>query len=120
VAIHTTWVSLADIKDPAAAIEVPEEDIRDYIEEEYLEALGGDEERFLQATSPLTELDEYVCSAVLADEDGFDQVGVRRLLRGLNKRVIVQDKRTGPRRDDSVRDPRQVQRVLAPPGVESG
>jgi hypothetical protein len=87
---------LADIKDPAAAIEVPEEDIRDYIEEEYLEALGGDEERFLQATSPLTELDEYVCSAVLADEDGFDQVGVRRLLRGLNKRVIVQDKRTGP------------------------
>ena len=87
---------LVDIEDPAAAIEVPEEDIRDYIEEEYLDALSGDEERFLQATSPLTELNEHVCSAVLADQDRFDQVGVRRLLRGLDKRVIVQDRGTGP------------------------
>ncbi|MUV56080.1 ATP-binding protein [Halogeometricum sp. CBA1124] len=87
---------LVDIEDPASAIEVPKENIRDYIEEEYLNALTGDEERFLQATSPLTELDEHVCSSVLADEDRFDQVGVRRLLRGLNKRVIVQDRGTGP------------------------
>lgn len=87
---------LADIEDPAAALEVPEEGIRDYIEEEYLDALSREEERFLQATSPLTELDEHVCSTVLADEDRFDQVGVRRLLRGLHKRVIVHDRRTGP------------------------
>lgn len=87
---------LVDIEDPTAAIEVPKADIRDYIEQEYLDALNGDEERFLQATSPLTELDEHVCSAVLADQDRFDQVGVRRLLRGLNKRVIVQNRGTGP------------------------
>lgn len=94
---HPYYVGLlTDIEDPASAIEVPEEDIRDYIEEEYLEALTRDEERFLQATSPLTELDEHVCSFVLSDEDRFDQVGVRRLLRGLNKRVIVQDRGAGP------------------------
>jgi hypothetical protein len=87
---------LADIEDPASAIEVPEEEIRDYIEVEYLDALTWDEERFLQATSPLIELDEHVCSSVLAYEDEFDQVGVRRLLRGLNKRVIVQDRGDGP------------------------
>ncbi|MFB6236223.1 MAG: ATP-binding protein [Halopenitus sp.] len=87
---------LVDIEDPTAAVKVPKGDIRDYIEEEYLEALTGDEERFLQATSPLTELDEHICSAVLSDQDRFDQVGVRRLLRGLNKRVIVQNRGTGP------------------------
>lgn len=87
---------LVDIEDPAAAIEVPEEDIHHYIEVEYLDALTGDEERFLQATSPLTELDEHVCSAVLADHDTFDQVGIRRLLRGLNKQVIVQDVGSNP------------------------
>lgn len=87
---------LVDIDNPTAATGVPEEDIRDYIEEEYLSALSGDEERLLQATSPLIELDEHVCSAVLADDNRFDQVGVRRLLRRLNKQVIVQERRTGP------------------------
>jgi hypothetical protein len=87
---------LADIEDPASAIEVPEGEIRDYIEVEYLDALTRNEERFLQATSPLTELNEHVCSSVLADEDRFDQVAVRRLLRGLNRRVIVQDRGDGP------------------------
>lgn len=87
---------LADIEDPASAIEVPEEEIHDYIEVEYLDALTRDEERFLQATSSLTELNEHVCSSVMADEDRFDQVGVRRLLRGLNRRVIVQDRGDSP------------------------
>jgi len=87
---------LVDIEDPTAAVEVPKADIRDYIEEEYLEALTGDEERFLQATSPLTQLGEHVCSAVLSGQNRFDQVGVRRLLHGLNKRVIVQNRGTGP------------------------
>lgn len=85
---------LVDIEDPAAAVEVPQEDIHEYIETEYLDALSEDEERFLQATSPLFELDEHVCSTVLSDDE-FDQVAVRRLLRGLEKRVIVQDLGTG-------------------------
>jgi len=85
---------LVDIEDPAAAVEVPQEDIHDYIQTEYLDALSEDGERFLQATSPLLELDEHICSAVLSDNE-FDQVAVRRLLRGLNKRVIVQDLGTG-------------------------
>jgi len=89
---HPYYIGLLpEIKNPEKAIEVPENQIREYIESEYLDTLSDDEERFLFYTSPLTELDKNVCSSVLEDRFEYDQVKSRRTLQDLSNRVIIQE-----------------------------
>ena len=86
---HPLYVGLLTESDQLKdSFAVPTGDIRDAIEDRYLDALSAEEEEFLLKTSPLHELNEQVCTRVLP---GYSQVKVSRLLRSLNNRVTVQD-----------------------------
>lgn len=81
---------LIDIDDPSSVVDIPKNEIHHYIQTEYLNTLNEMEERFLQSTSPLIILHEHICSSIMSTDDNFDYIKARRMLRGLNQRVIVQ------------------------------
>lgn len=72
---------------PGDDVKIPNNQVFDYIERNYLESLTNDEESFLVSTSPLIQLDHKICSSVLKE---FSATDSRRMLKTLSGRCIVQ------------------------------
>ena len=89
---HPLYIGLLiKANEPDEIPEIPKGEVYDEIQIRYLHSLSEDEQRFLRLTSPLPELDERLCAAVIPDDEPFDSVSIDRLLRGLSDRVITQD-----------------------------
>jgi len=67
---------------------LPEDEVLDSIEKNYIDGLSREEYRFLRQVAPLPELDEKTCNGVTED---WSSVEIDNLLRGLNRRTIVQE-----------------------------
>lgn len=89
---HPLYIGLLiEANEPDEIPEIPKGEVYDEIQIRYLHSLSEDEQRFFRLTSPLSELNERLCAAVIPDDEPFDSVGIDRLLRGLSDRVITQD-----------------------------
>ncbi len=86
---HPLYLSLlTESTDDDEDLVLPEDEVFDSIEENYIDGLSSEEYRFLRQVAPLPELDEKTCSGVTED---WSSVEIDRLLRGLNRRTIVQE-----------------------------
>ncbi len=86
---HPLYLSLlTESTDSEEDLVLPEDEVLDSIEENYIDGLSPEEYRFLRQVAPLPELDEKTCSGVTED---WSSVEIDRLLRGLNRRTIVQE-----------------------------
>ncbi|AKU09859.1 ATP-binding protein [Haloferax gibbonsii] len=89
---HPLYIGLLiEANEPDEVPEIPKGEVYDEIQTRYLHSLSEDEQRFLRLTSPLPELNERLCAAVIPVDDSFSSVGIDRLLRGLSDRVITRD-----------------------------
>jgi hypothetical protein len=89
---HPMYIGLlAESNSGGELPEIPEHEVREEIEGRYLEFLGPDERRLLLATAPLEELNEEVCTQVIPDQYGFDQIAVSDILESLSTRTVVQE-----------------------------
>lgn len=77
---------LVEAADSPEDLELPEGDVYSFIEDEYLDTLSRDEERFVRQTSPLTDLDESLCAAVVSD---VDRTAVRQILTSLRHNAVI-------------------------------
>lgn len=68
--------------------DLTEHEFRRYIEENYLQSLDTNEERFLRQTVPLIELDEHICCLAVPE---LTRTDARRVLSTLRDRCIVED-----------------------------
>lgn len=76
---------LSESTEADASLELPTDDVYNFVEERYLGALSTEEEEFLIQTSVLAELDEEICAAVLSKS----RAETRQLLRSLEDKVVV-------------------------------
>lgn len=89
---HPLYIGLLiEANHPDKMPEIPKGEVYNEIQQRYLHSLSTDEQRFLRLTSPLPELNERLCNAVIPNDESFDSVSINRLLRGLSERVITQD-----------------------------
>jgi hypothetical protein len=89
---HPLYIGLLiEANDSDEVPEIPEGRVYDEIQSRYLRSLSEAEQRFLRLTSPLSELNERVCSAVIPSDKSLDSVTIDRLLQGLSDRVITHD-----------------------------
>lgn len=89
---HPLYIRLLiEANEPDEIPEIPRGEVYNEIQTRYLHSLSEDEQQFLRLTSPLPELNERLCAAVIPDSESFDGVSIDRLLRGLSDRVITQD-----------------------------
>jgi nucleoside-triphosphatase THEP1 len=77
---------LLEAADSPEDLDLPEGDVFSFIEDEYLDALSSEEERFVRQTSLLTELDESICATVVTD---MDRATIRQTLDSLRRGAII-------------------------------
>ena len=85
---------IADSADTLENVDLPEDQVYEYIENTYLRTLSSEELRFLRKSAPLPQLDSDICSRVL---DEFDKDQCTKLLEDLANKVIVQNENRADR-----------------------
>ena len=88
------YLTLLSESNPAVSADggipdLPKDEFRRYIEQNYLESLERNEEEFLRKTVPLIELDEHICSLAIPETTRTE---TRRMLSGLRTRCMVQER----------------------------
>jgi len=86
---HPLYLSLlTESTEDAADFELPEDAVFDTIEKRYIESLPAETEQFLRQVAVLPELSERTCSGIIDDRSATE---IDRMLRRLNRQVIVQE-----------------------------
>lgn len=79
---------LLEAADSPNDLVLPDGEEYNFIENEYLDTLSPEEERFVRQASPLSELDESLCAAVIPE---LDRAEIRQTLSSLRKKAVVRD-----------------------------
>lgn len=90
---HPLYLSLlTESTEDAADFELPEAAVFDTIETRYIESLPAETEQFLRQVAVLPELSERTCTGIIDDRSATE---IDRMLRRLNRQVIVQEVNRG-------------------------